>query len=145
MSNETKKERPQEVLETKNGYKVTFNKWITVREFDELTAIFTKANFATSVDAKNEKADLKSEDTAALIEAAEKSKVKAVELCVTSITPPDGEAVTKKFYDFLQDMPSEDGGEIFEAIEYITNPKKKPGTESPFSDTQPTEESKATS
>lgn len=139
MSN-TKKKRPTETLATANGFTVVMNKWVTVRELDDIARPFTRGDFAASIDAKNETADLKGSDTASLADAAEESKKIAIEHVVVSIS--DGEeTTTEDLFDYIQDMPSEDGTQIFDAIEYITNPKKKQSVESPFVSMPATEES----
>ncbi len=109
-------ERPTKEITTSGGHKATLFDWITVQEFRAIMAIYLDATTGMNVDTKKETAELKGSPAQAGMRAQDKS----IEYVVKDL---DGSAdnIVARFLE----LPQVDGQEIIEAVEAISNPKKK--------------------
>jgi hypothetical protein len=109
-------ERPTKTITTTNGHTAVLHEWITMQEFRAITGVFTRNATLQNVDLKKETADV----AGSFAEAAMEAQDLAVGFVVVELNGSKEDILER-----VRNMRNEDAQEIIQAIEDVTNPKKK--------------------
>lgn len=114
MSNEAQtNERTTKTITTTGGHKVVIKDFITGREKREITNIYLRDMEMKQKGGESELSGLKGT-------VASEAEDKAIELIVVSVNDSE-----KKVLEKVLNLPSEDYDEVVEAINEVTEPRKK--------------------